>query len=84
MVEHPLLVQQRVPVTWKIADLDLMALANKYWVHGWSYERLGEHFGLVTNTARRRIIRIRVDAKNGVEPWCTALQEWSNSKSMKN
>ena len=35
LVELPLLVQQGVKVMWKLADLDLVALADKYWVHGW-------------------------------------------------
>lgn len=75
LVEHPIVVKQGVPVQWKLPNLDLMELANKYWIQSWSLEKLGKHYSRAPETIRKEICYQRVAARKGQKPWVEIVKK---------
>ena len=76
--EHPIIAKYEVQVQWKLPGLDLMELANKYWIQNWSLEKLGKYFGRAPETIRKEICYQRVVANKGDKVWASLVKKEKN------
>ena len=73
LLEHPLLVKKEVSAQWKLPDLDLIELANKYWVQKWSLKKVGKYYQKAPETISKHIKALQVKADKGVKPWVSLV-----------
>jgi len=63
-----------VSAQWKLPDLDLVELANKYWVQKWPLKKIAKHYRKAPGTISKHIKVLRLKAGKGAKPWVSLVK----------